>query len=100
MLWLTFLVVPWAALIGTGFKVAELLRERELGWVWVPFMLLALASCAVSWVVGMQPELEERWNDPAFKIAQHGGTFAVKHLFAFIGGAVLGFVVAKVLGSA
>jgi hypothetical protein len=95
LVWFTYAVLPMAAVIATGFKVAELLRESKLGWVWILFILLALSGCALAWVLERQELCEELKRDAT----RRSGVFAIQLLITFLAGGAIGLFVAKVLGS-
>jgi hypothetical protein len=99
LVWFTYAVLPMAAVIGTGFKVAELLRESKLGWVWIFFILWALVSCAFAWLLRRQTIREESKLDNSLDAKRISRGFAIGLLMTFLVGGVIGFFVAKVLGS-
>jgi hypothetical protein len=99
LVWFTYAVLPMAAVTGTGFKVAELLRESRLGWVWILFILLALSTCALAWVLERKTLREERELDSSFDATQRARVFAIQLLTTFLVGGAIGLFVAKVLGS-
>jgi len=88
-------ILPVAAIIATGLKVAELLYARGLGWVWVLFVLLAIVvGVARASVYIRGGSLVKDWEDRGWP-----GELAEFAVIALLG-AGLGYFVARVLGSA
>jgi hypothetical protein len=104
-------IVPVSAQVGGGFKVAELLQSRGLGWTWIPFVLLALLTATTAGlafehtaVMGkrlLSEAQQESGNDSEGGAEKSSNKSAVVIVAAFIfviAGAI-GIFVSKVLGA-
>jgi hypothetical protein len=100
---------PVAAVTGTGFKVAELLRPQDLGWIWIVFIVLAVVGSgtyiANVFSFGFGISLERLRTPFWWYIVPRQQR---KELFQFVVflsifpliGMIVGFFVVKVLGAA
>ena len=51
-------LIPAAAQVAAGFKVAELLQYKGLGWTWILFVLLAFGTAWASVIVNARSTFE------------------------------------------
>jgi hypothetical protein len=92
-------VLPTSAQVAAGFKVSELLRFEGLGWLWLVFVLVAFS---INWAGGSM-----YWNILPLRLRAYGQPdesinrtpIRIVGQVCFLLGVVLGYFIAKVLGS-